>query len=349
MKSKFSKNLNDIADIKKNFLTENENLLENTKKSNAFYNKQKIRRFCKVCQKDLFPYIFDFKNHEVEYKICRNCSHLNGLREDTELFSEFMYKGTSYSKNYIKDYEKRIKKVYLAKAKFLKDSLKSIKNIDCFSVSDYGCGGGHFVNSLQELNIDSQGFDISESMINLAKDYWIKKNNSDICNDFYVVSSEEELYKKIEENTKDLASFIGVLEHLSKPNIAIECFLRSKAKYLYFSVPLFSLSVIFENVFKNIFPRQLGGGHTHLYTFESINFLCEKYNLEKLSQWHFGTDSMDLNRSLQTELNRNNSSEYMLEIYQNKFMTTNLINQLQEILDRNFCGSEVHMLVAKKS
>ncbi len=347
MESKFSKNLNDIGEIKKYFFNENDALLNNSKKVNNFYNKQKQRKYCKACNIDLAPHDYDLENHGVKYKICRNCAHLNGLKEDSEDFNNFMYKGESYSKTYIQDYEKRIINVYMPKATFLKESLKNFNNIKEFSVTDFGCGGGHFVNSLQNLNINSVGFDISSAMIKLAKDYWEIKNKSQNCTCFNVVESEKKLYKTIENNQKDVSSFIGVLEHLSRPNHAIESFLRSKAKYLYCSLPLFSISVILENVFKDIFPRQLGGGHTHLYTFESIDYLCKKYNLKKISQWHFGTDAMDLNRSLLIELNKNKSSEFMMKTYQNKFMSEKIINQLQEILDKNFCGSEIHMLLEK--
>ena len=37
----------------------------------------------------------------------------------------------------------------------------------------------------------------------------------------------------------------------------------------------------------------------------------------------------------------------MIKTFQNKFMTNDLINQIQEIIDKNLCGSEVHMLVSK--
>ena len=124
MEYKFSKNLGDITDIKKKFFAENEKLLKKSQNSNQFYNKQEIRKFCKVCQKSLAPYDFDFRNHGVEYKICRNCNHLNGLHEDSKEFTVYMYKGVSYSKNYMEDYDKRIEKVYLAKA-----SLKSLTKI----------------------------------------------------------------------------------------------------------------------------------------------------------------------------------------------------------------------------
>ena len=66
-------------------------------------------------------------------------------------------------------------------------------------------------------------------------------------------------------------SLIGVLEHLTNPNLLLNSFSKGKAKFLYISIPLFSLSVFLENSFKNVFPRQLSASHTHLYTKDSLN------------------------------------------------------------------------------
>ena len=43
-------------------------------------------------------------------------------------------------------------------------------------------------------------------------------------------------------------------------------------------MPLFSLSVLIENIFQKIYPRQLGGPHTNLYSKESLEFIAKKYN-----------------------------------------------------------------------
>ena len=50
--------------------------------------------------------------------------------------------------------------------------------------------------------------------------------------------------------------------------------------YLFISVPTFSFSVFLENANQDIFPRQLSGGHTHLYTEESLNYLAKKNKLK---------------------------------------------------------------------
>ena len=76
-------------------------------------------------------------------------------------------------------------------------------------------------------------------------------------------------------------------------------------KYLYICVPLFSLSAIIENSFKDVYPRQLGGPHTHLYTKESLYYLAKKYKLKIIGEWWFGTDFPDLYRSLINSSNSN--------------------------------------------
>ena len=79
------------------------------------------------------------------------------------------------------------------------------------------------------------------------------------------------------ENNCNILTMIAVLEHLNNPNIFIQNFKKSKLEYLYISVPLLSLSVLLENSFKKVFPRHLSGGHTHLYTMQSLNYFVYIY------------------------------------------------------------------------
>ena len=92
--------------------------------------------------------------------------------------------------------------------------------------------------------------------------------------------------------------FIGVLEHLREPNKAIDAFNSSSSEFLYISVPLMSLSVFIENIFQNTFPRHLSGGHTHLFSHESLAYFIKSHKLEIISQWVFGVDSLDIMRAL---------------------------------------------------
>ena len=137
---------------------------------------------------------------------------------------------------------------------------------------------------------------------------------------------------------------IGVLEHLVEPNLILDAFKKSKIKYLYISVPLFSLSTFIENSFKNIFPRQLSGGHTHLYTEKSLNFLANKYNLKIIGEYWFGTDIPDLFRSLVCSGNILNKKVYFNQL-NHKF--SRFVDELQSVLDKNKVCSEVHLIFKK--
>ena len=65
----------------------------------------------------------------------------------------------SYSKIYLekqkKDYNKRIKNIYLPKANFLIENLKKEKKINYiknkYQFIDIGCGSGYFLSSLKNL------------------------------------------------------------------------------------------------------------------------------------------------------------------------------------------------------
>ena len=98
------------------------------------------------------------------------------------------------------------------------------------------------------------------------------------------------------------------------------------------------------NSFKNVFPRQLAGAHTHLYTEKSLNYLAKKFNYQIVGEWWFGTDIADLYRSLLIT-----SKNYSLKKY-SFFLKKYLFNQLdniQKVLDKKKICSEVHMVVKK--
>ena len=136
--------------------------------------------------------------------------------------------------------------------------------LDVFkSLIDLGCGGGHFLKALELKKIQASGFETSKELSKLGNKR-LKKNKI-----FHI--DFEEIYDIIKASHKaNVLSLIGALEHLVKPEKIMKSFVKSKIKYLYISVPLFSLSTFIENSFPNVFPRQLSGGHTHLYTEKSL-------------------------------------------------------------------------------
>ena len=154
------------------------------------------------------------------------------------------------------------------------------------------------------------------------------------------------MYAEVENSNSQILSAIGVIEHLREPSKLFDAFKESNIEFLYYSVPMFSLSVILENVFKNIFPRQLSAGHTHLYTENSIIKMNNILGIDSIAEWRFGTDYLDLFRSLNVMLKKNKTSKKLLNYFNEEFIQ--MIDKFQEIVDESHFCSEIHVLGKKK-
>jgi hypothetical protein len=108
---------------------------------------------------------------------------------------------------------------------------------------------------------------------------------------------------------------------------------------------MFSFSVILENIFKEIFPRQLSVDHTHLFTENSISKMNELIGVRSIAEWRFGTDAIDLYRHSLLSLSKNNSSQKMID-YLN-FGLGEIKDELQAVFDRHHFSSEIHCITAK--
>jgi hypothetical protein len=116
---------------------------------------------------------------------------------------------------------------------------------------------------------------------------------------------------------------------------------------VFFSVPLFSPTVVIESVFKDVMPRHLVAGHTHLYTDNSIQYFCDEFGFQRQSEWWFGLDICDLFRSVLVSLQKSSTKNFPLQNYWSEYFMP-LVDNLQSILDRAQACSEVHMLLKKK-
>jgi len=330
---KYSKSYHNVLRLQKNYLTDNDNNLKNELKINKKYIKQKKRKNCKNCLKKLTR--STFKSFEVKYSVCQHCGHLNGIFENTKSFTQQLYtneKGSHYDKEYSNDFKVRVKNIYAPKIEFLKQVIKKKLNI-----VDIGSGAGHFLKACENVNISARGYEISKYLVSFASSK-LKKNSIKKV-------SIDEMFEILENERKaNIVSLIGVLEHFYNPGKFFESFSKSKVKYLYLAVPLFSLSVFLENAFPKVYPRQLSGDHTHLYTKESLDYLAKKNNLKIIGEWWFGADIPDLCRSLIISSNHLDKKVYMDHF--NKKLNS-VVDQLQNVLDRNKICSEVHMVFKK--
>ena len=328
----FSKSSKKILNLKKNFLEKNNQLTKQAQRWNKFYNKQPSRKLCKICEKPLSKKIF--KSHFAHYTICKFCGHFNGLNKDTKRFNEFLYKkdsGQKFSKFYLKDYKSRVENISKPKLEFLKKILKGKKEI-----LELGSGAGHFLKACELNSIKATGYDVNSSMVKLGEKM-LKKNQIKKFN-------IDDIYNMVLNCDKEVITILGVIEHLEFPNLIFENFKKSKAKYMFFAVPMISLTVFLEHSFQNTFPRVLGGVHNHLYSEKSLNYILKKNKLKAIGEWWFGSDMIDLMRTLLINSNPIDKLEYK-KYLDNYFIS--LIDDLQNVLDKKKLCGDVHMVVSK--
>ena len=324
----FSKKISDIKEIKKDFFTDNKKYLKTANRGFKLYVKEKKRINCKNCEKKLGKKVF--RSNSVDYTICENCSHLNGLYQDTSRFLDKLFlseKGSKYEFGYHTQHASRVKNIYIPKINFLKKVLK--KN---FSILEVGCGAGHFIKACEKLKIKASGYDLNDKLISIAKKNKVKN--------VYCVKSKE-INDIIKESNADVFCMISTLEHLENPNEILKVLKKSKIKYLYICIPLFSFSTFVENVFKNVYPRQLNASHTHLYTQKSILHMVKRFKFQILGEWWFGSDISDLYRSI--IINSNFYNKKYLKFFDSLFGCQ--IDNLQNVLDKKKLSCEVHLVL----
>jgi len=313
-------------------------------KYREIYKSQPERIVCKLCGTKVDKYM-SFDVSGIEYWICRKCGHINGAYQDTKAFCDAIYeKDSKYGETYRDTSEalfrSRVNAIYSPKAIFLKQSLIE-EGIDIKKVSllDVGGGAGHFVKACCDLGLKARGIEIDEESVKISTKFMFEKGLK------YV--PPEMICKEIESAKEEIISFIFNLEHILNLDEVLEAVEKNKCiKYIFFAVPMFSYAAIFSAITEGIFDRMFNGSvHTHIFSNESINWLCNKYNWKKLGVWRFGADAADLLRIMIISLEHKGNFT-LAELLQKKMLSQ--IDHFQKIMDETEFCSEIHAVVQKK-
>lgn len=281
-----------------------------------------------------------FHSHGIKYFICKNCGHVNGEFMETSEFTSAIYEDSAidYGKLYKQEdgYKDRMHKIYSPKVKFMMDVLAKNGEVpDKLSYIDVGAGSGYFVGAMLEEGLNAGGADVSESQINFG--------NAMLHEEKLVHISQDGMANYIRNVDADVVSFIGVLEHVVNLNEILDAVaMNNKLKYMYFLVPMFCYSVIWESVFEHVYNRLLGGSHTHVFTDQSIAYINKKYHWTPLGEWRFGADAADMMRSLIVYMNES-GNEYLAEMFHSRYLK--IIDDMQMVMDKDHFCSEIHMIV----
>ena len=109
----------------------------------------------------------------------------------------------------------------------------------------------------------------------------------------------------------DAITVIYVLEHIVNVTDIFKAISENQhIKYLYLSVPILSLGSMLDVANSGVAARVIGSTHTHIYTNESINWICKNYSWGKLGEWRVGVDIADLLRNLMVKAIANGDENY---------------------------------------
>ena len=332
---------------KQGFFAENRARLAEMARLAGIYAAQPRRGRCKNCEGPLGGP--DFVKLGVGYALCPACGHLNGCHEDTPEFCAAVYTddgGAAYGATYAEAdraaYFRRVEDIYEPKARFLARALEERgESLAATAVADFGAGSGYFVAALRRAGAGrAVGFEVSERQAALGRAML-----GDAA--AMVVHGLDDTARLAAETDAGLVSMIGVLEHMRSPRQVLAALAANPGvRHVYFSVPLFSACVFLEMAFPGVFPRQLAGGHTHLYTESSIDHFCREFGFRRAAEWWFGTDMVDVYRNLLVSLADNPETAGAAPLWERSLKPA--LDDMQLAMDRRRLSSEVHMLLAKE-
>jgi hypothetical protein len=338
---RYGKSMADVFSIKKNFFEENDTLSKNGENYSKLYRQQRRRDGCKICLSSM-PSEKYFTNHGTDYFLCDTCGHLNGEFDDGIEYTKALYEsglyGTDYQESDPIRYLKRMDAIYAPKVRFMVDSFHEMAVIpESLKYLDIGAGTGFMSCALDRVGLDVIGVEVSEKQVSFA--------NKMIGKDLLKVEKADCIVNMIRGTDREVLVFINVFEHITNLNEVLESIQGNKRiQYLYFCVPLLSLTCAFETIFPEIFARHIGGGggHTHLFSHKSLDWIFQKYGFMRVATWIFGTDIMDLYRSIIVMLEMNGSHPDFIKSISTLF--SEQADAIQLIIDKGGFASDIHII-----
>jgi len=248
-----------------------------------------------------------------------------------------------YPKLNKREFNDRKNRIYQKKLDWMFDSLKKIgfseRNLKDMIWIDIGCGSGYFLKSLEDKKIKRfAGFDKDRAMINIANQNLNKKN---------AYLFEGPMEEGLTRFKADIYTSFFVIEHHPASYNFFKALRKMKRGTIFaFSVPVFSLANLFEEIFPENCARCFNGEiHTQIFTQESIDYSMKLAGFKIKAKWLFGQDFTDLYSYLTLSLQSKFPS---LLINKAKENFLKAIDEFQSVADKHNLADQQHILAIKK-
>jgi 2-polyprenyl-3-methyl-5-hydroxy-6-metoxy-1,4-benzoquinol methylase len=260
-------------------------------RTELFANPDNLERLesCPICLSTDTPEIL--RVYGAEYRQCRGCSHcFVGKRPTKEALEAFYSTDGTYQSVYAdrRTTETRVQQVALPKAEWAVAMFEEVHKRRPRSILDVGAGSGHFVHACNELGIDADGVELSESGRRFARDtFGIRMLDVDFVED----ASSLPAY--------DIITFWGVIEHVPHPLKMLQAasgMLAGRDGLVVAEVPRWNcFSTAVQSLFPESIVRHLDPlGHIHCFTDSSLASSFRGAGLAIVGAWYFGMDAYEL-------------------------------------------------------
>ena len=299
MISKFSKPSSGIWKSTTDILARDNELLRQQSDIAQVLHTGNERRDCPNCGGSDFEQAFIHRS--IDYRHCKKCGHLTTKVSPPENYpySESQDFGQIYAKQDLKQYLSRVNGIYQPKLSWALEVLREVQS-DCdpldLSWGELGSGAGYFIKAAQLAGIKSvQGYELDPKLI---------EQSLVALEPSMLVQSKSGIDQLLRDSQHDIYVSWFVLEHVeSLASVWDALRLKPRGTYFAFSVPTFGFSTLLEGAVQSHYARNLDSVfHTQLFTSDSIEYGLQRAEMELVSEWVFGQDSVDLLRCILKEI-----------------------------------------------
>ena len=301
--------------------------------------KNKNRKECILCGSKLRGENFCHRN--IPFVICATCRHVQTKPKPPNDYPETNFSSVYLDKNK-KEYQDRKDRIYKPKLEWIINCLIEYnytkEQISKMQWTEMGSGAGYFLSSLFDAGIQNiKGFDADRKLVQIARKHIPEK---------YIIHYDGKLSESFDFFPSDVYTAFFVLEHISDSR---HFFLKLKdlpiGTIFIFSVPVFGISCLLENVFENNYARNLDCVlHTQLYTDESIKFAMDAAGFRIIAQWIFGQDAEDFIRFVLNSIANKFSLKKIDQIQNNLYQ---LQDSMQNCFDKLNLSDQRHIIAIK--
>jgi len=299
----------------------------------------KNREECILCGSKLCGENFYHRN--IPFVICDTCGHIQTKPKPPDDYPTTNFSSVYLEKNK-KDYQDRKKRIYKPKLEWIINCLIEHNypkdQILKMQWTEMGAGAGYFLSSLLDAGIqDIKGFDADKKLVQIAREYIPEK---------YIIHYDGKLSEAFDIFPADIYTAFFVLEHISDSNnFFLKLKYLPKGTFFIFSVPVFGISCLLENIFEKNYARNLDCVlHTQLYTDDSIKFAMKKAGLRIIAQWIFGQDAEDFIRFVLKNITNKFSFKKIDQIKNDLYR---MQDSLQNCFDKNSLSDQRHIIAIK--